>query len=184
MVACNENLTSPGYAQIRLICAGFTEVLGDTGPRIVGDRERPQRRRRRECRAPSPGGKSAAGWAVTASPLIARCSLALALGQEHVTSRRTSAAERVAGRYRAPGEQSTQPLRRRCHALAGSKPAGTTDSQIQHLLRNSLTPLGCPMWSEFRRPGSSTPVVRVLGLVVHGVPPAEVAGVASVLPWR
>ena len=37
MVACNENLTSPGYAQIRLICAGFTEVLGDTGPRTVGD---------------------------------------------------------------------------------------------------------------------------------------------------
>jgi len=35
MVACNENLTSAGYAQIRLICAGFTEVLGDTGPRIV-----------------------------------------------------------------------------------------------------------------------------------------------------
>jgi hypothetical protein len=144
MVACNENLTSPGYAQIRLICAGFTEVLGDTGPRIVRDRERPQRRRRRECRAPSPGGKSAAGWAVTASPLIARCSLALALGQEHVTSRPASAAERVAGRYRAPGEQSTQPLRRRCPALAGPKPAGTTDSpnsspaaQLAHTLRGA-----------------------------------------------
>src|SRR6266542_6741279 len=67
--------------------------------------------------------------------------LASASGQDHVTSRRASAAERVACRYRAPGEQSTQPLRRRCSALAGPKPAGTT-AQIQHLLRNSLTPVG------------------------------------------
>ena len=111
--------------------------------------------------------------------------LASASGQDHVTSRRASAAERVAGRYRAPGEQSTQPLRRRCSALAGPKPAGTTDSpnsapaaQLAHALR------GAPMWSEFRHPGPSTLVVRVLRLVVHGVPPAEVAGVASVLPWR
>jgi hypothetical protein len=37
-------------------------------------------------------------------------------------------AERVAGQYRAPGEQSTQPVRRCCPALAGAKPAGTTDS--------------------------------------------------------
>jgi hypothetical protein len=112
-------------------------------------------------------------------------SLASASGRDHVTSRRASAAERVAGRYRAPGEQSTQPLRRHCPALAGPKPAGTTDSpnsapaaQLDHALR------GAPMWSEFWHPGSSTLVVRVLRLVVHGVPPAEVAGVASVLPWR
>jgi hypothetical protein len=39
-----------------------------------------------------------------------------------------SPAERVAGQYRAPGEPSTQPLRRRCAALTGAKPAGTTDS--------------------------------------------------------
>jgi hypothetical protein len=53
-----------------------------------------------------------------------------------------SPAERVAGHHRAPGEQSTQPLRRCCAALTGAKPAGTTYTQIQHLLRNSLMPLG------------------------------------------
>jgi hypothetical protein len=55
-----------------------------------------------------------------------------------------SPAEPVAGQYRAPGEQSTQPLRRCCAALAGAKPAGTTDSrhsapaaQLAHALRGA-----------------------------------------------
>jgi hypothetical protein len=58
-------------------------------------------------------------------------------------------AERVAGQCRAPGEQSTQPVRRCCSALAGAKPAGTTDSphsapaaQLAHALR------GAPVISE------------------------------------
>jgi hypothetical protein len=53
-------------------------------------------------------------------------------------------AERVAGQCRAPGEQSTQPVRRCCPALAGAKPAGTTDSphstpaaQLAHALRGA-----------------------------------------------
>ena len=53
-------------------------------------------------------------------------------------------AERVAGQVRAPGERSTQPLRRRCAALAGAKPARTTDSphsapaaQLAHALRGA-----------------------------------------------
>jgi hypothetical protein len=55
-----------------------------------------------------------------------------------------SPAERVAGHYRASGEQPTQPLRRRCAALTGAKPAGTTDSpnsapaaQLAHTLRGA-----------------------------------------------
>ena len=58
-------------------------------------------------------------------------------------------AERVAGQCRAPGEPSTQPVRRCCPALAGAKPAGTTDSphspppaQLAHALR------GAPVISE------------------------------------
>jgi hypothetical protein len=53
-------------------------------------------------------------------------------------------AERVAGQCRAPGEPSTQPVRRCCSALAGAKPAGTTDSphsapaaQLAHALRGA-----------------------------------------------
>jgi hypothetical protein len=55
-----------------------------------------------------------------------------------------SPAERVPGHYRAPSEQSTQPLRRCCAALTGAKPAGTTDSpnsahaaQLAHALRGA-----------------------------------------------
>jgi hypothetical protein len=83
-----------------------------------------------------------------------------------------SPAEPVAGQYRAPGEQSTQPLRRCCDALVARSQQGRPTAHIQHLLRNSLTPLGVRLPSGETAPARHRHRRRSPGhtVVSHAIP--------------